>query len=494
MDRRQSGGRAQSRAGRFPDELELRLEGTRSASARARESFFGELAPRLETAKTLGLDLDRHLARRFNVLDYLRDDELGLSKIIADLLDPHATHGQQWLFLETFLGCLHHSEHAHLATREWAVNDEGATASATTEREIRNLRRIDVSVEIRTDTATYCLAFENKPYAHDQPNQVADYLAFLDETYDQRFLLIYLSPTGQRPSEESASSRDLRGRWRGRFAIMPFHESDEDWDDGLIRTPMSLAAWLAECRRRCEVDRLRWFLRDAEVFCERTFGGKTMVGDSERNAVREFVLSDPEKLRTALAVHESWPDIRDDVCRRFLKRLCQRVREHERLKGLGAELTVDWAYEGERKNRNRLWLHRSSWQRRPNEAKSNNPDSGHRYAVRLESDGPGPKGWFIGVLAPEKGSDLSDQARKARVEHFSSLTTNFPQGDCWPPSWWAWYVNLEEKKRDWNRLVPELEKECHLEDGPILRALADRFVANRGRGRPESRRDPRPGW
>ena len=65
----------------------------------------------------------------------------------------------------------------------------------------------------------------------------------------------------------------------------------------------------------------------------------------------------------------------------------------------------------------------------------------------------------------------------ARVEHFSSLATSFPHGDSWPPSWWAWYVNLDEETRDWNRLVPELEKECHQEDGPILRALANRFVA-----------------
>ena len=31
---------------------------------------------------------------RFNNLDYLRDDELGLSRIIADLLNPKASHGQ----------------------------------------------------------------------------------------------------------------------------------------------------------------------------------------------------------------------------------------------------------------------------------------------------------------------------------------------------------------------------------------------------------------
>ena len=36
------------------------------------ERFFDELAPRLETARVLERELDRNLARRFNVLDYLR--------------------------------------------------------------------------------------------------------------------------------------------------------------------------------------------------------------------------------------------------------------------------------------------------------------------------------------------------------------------------------------------------------------------------------------
>ena len=42
--------------------------------------FLDEIAPRLETARVLEHELDRNLARRFNVLDYLRDDELGLSR------------------------------------------------------------------------------------------------------------------------------------------------------------------------------------------------------------------------------------------------------------------------------------------------------------------------------------------------------------------------------------------------------------------------------
>ena len=63
------------------------------------KSFFDELTPRLETARVLDKELDRNLAHRFNVLDYLKTDELGLSRIIADLFDPKASHGQGVLFL-----------------------------------------------------------------------------------------------------------------------------------------------------------------------------------------------------------------------------------------------------------------------------------------------------------------------------------------------------------------------------------------------------------
>ena len=51
-----------------------------------------------EMARDLERKLGRKLAPRFNNLDYLRDDELGLSRIIADLLNPKASHGQGVLF------------------------------------------------------------------------------------------------------------------------------------------------------------------------------------------------------------------------------------------------------------------------------------------------------------------------------------------------------------------------------------------------------------
>ena len=59
--------------------LTSRLEAAKRVNRKRYRDFFAELAPRLETAKALDIELDRQLARRFNVFEYLKTDELGLS-------------------------------------------------------------------------------------------------------------------------------------------------------------------------------------------------------------------------------------------------------------------------------------------------------------------------------------------------------------------------------------------------------------------------------
>ena len=279
-----------------------------------------------------------------------------------------------------------------------------------TERGTSTGRRIDITVELRDEKEAYCLAFENKPYAEDQDRQVADYLEFLNSKYGPRFTLIYLSPTGEPPSEGSVSGDEVAKTWQHQFVILPYCQSENEWDDAFVRLAVPLTAWLTKCRELCDVDRLRWFLRDFENFCGRAFGGQTMIGQSEQDAVMKFVMSDATRLHTALAVYESWPGIRNQICERFLKRLRQRIDRDERLKELGSDLVVGYAYEGEKTKGNRLWLHRKQW----STAGPRNPDSQGRYAVRMESWGPGPDDWYVGVLAPISEKQLSADQKKER--------------------------------------------------------------------------------
>lgn len=256
---------------RFFEEVNHRLEDARRDQERQYSEFFSNLSHRIASARRVELELDRRLARRFNVLDYLRTDELGLSKIIADLLDPGATHGQGSLFLERLFSVL--SDFVDLGKRPTL---DSSYISVVVEKEITEQRKIDVFVQILDEESPYVLAIENKPFAGDQPRQVHDYLHYLQERFDNHFSLIYLSPRGEGPTEQSIALKELKANWTERFRILSYAGLTEALQDDRFepfRIPqLSLVDWLNACRRDCKVDRLRWFLGDVAGFCQREFG------------------------------------------------------------------------------------------------------------------------------------------------------------------------------------------------------------------------------
>lgn len=256
---------------RFLEEVNHRLEDARRDQARQYSEFFSNLFHRIATARRVEQELDRRLARRFNVLDYLRTDELGLSKIIADLLHPEATHGQGTLFLERFFSVF--SEYLDFAK---SLSLDRAHISVEVEKEITEQRRIDVFVQIVYGRSEHVLAIENKPYAEDQSRQVLDYLHYLQDRFDDCFSLIYLSPRGEGPTEQAIPRKELGANWTERFRILSYAGVTDGLQDDHFEqfrvTQRSLVDWLQICRRDCEVDRLRWFLGDVVDFCQCNFG------------------------------------------------------------------------------------------------------------------------------------------------------------------------------------------------------------------------------
>ena len=431
--------------------------------------FFAELAPRLETAKDLERELDRKLAHRFNIFEYLRDGELGLSRIIADLLNPKTSHGQGTLFLRTLLDLAGLND-----TPGWPdVDGNYVSIDVKPEYTIPG-GRLDILVRIQAGRQAYGLAIENKPYAKDDANQVQHYLKYLGKKYDERFLLIYLSPNGKAPSEESLPEKE-RDKWKGRFAIMSYYGGQEDQAEKFdaFRIPHSLAGWLGECRKNCEVDRLRWFLRDAEIFCQQRFGGQAMVNSIERKTVFDFLLRNPGNLESAWVVSESWPDVRDHVCEKFLKGLCSQieaaVKEHEKLKEFADGMQIGHEYTGS-DGRSRIWLYRDCWTRYAVEPS----DLNGRTSIRLETDKQGPAGWFIGVASPMSVGEMTNGDKERRQRLVTELNPELGRGRV--ESWWPWWEWVDEDKRNWNSLVPDLHQEYEGKDDKITRYFVDEFI------------------
>ena len=462
--------------------MERRVDGARRSDRTRLQQFFGELNPVLDATRKLERELDRHLARRFNVFDYMGQDrptEALLSRIVADLLSPEARHGQGASLLRALLEKL-------AAKRDLPKPDFTKPVNVKLERQILKERRIDITVDYVTEQGPWCLAVENKPYAGDQPRQVIDYLEYLKKEYGDRFLLIFLSPDGRGPSEHSLPQRKL-SQWLGRFAVMPYWvdpgaaetEANSAGDEesfredvfGDYRTEFSLADWFAACREHCEAERLRWFLRDAEAFCRRQFGGHSMATDSESGTIRDFLFSNPNHLVTAQAVWEAWPNVKLDVCRGFLELLRKEVNRSVRkeLSGIAPDLRVECEYRGERGWSNFLWLFREEWPAWSNHGK--HPPYKGCTAVVMQSEGPGPNSWRWGVLHPLDQNNMTevDKARRERLENKLRSQLDLGRSD----SWWPYVDSVSDEFANWNSRLPEIYQELMDRPGPIAEYYVD---------------------
>ena len=414
------------------------------------QRFFDELAPRLETAHTLERELDAHLARRFNAFDYLRTDELGLSRIIADLLNPQGKHGQGSVFLKLLLdGC----------DLEWTLPDHGRRADVNVEVEktIKDDRRIDVCVSFGGN----CLAIENKPYAGDQPNQIKDYLDWLRNEGFQNHALIYLSPSGERPAADSIELASLQGREdSGHFKIMPYHSAEGyDWEDGFDeyrRHKYTIAEWLSDCRKNCEVDRLGWFLREAGTFCKTRFGGNT-VGSSEQSTIGNFVVANEERWQVALEVHQAMPEVIRDVFSRFMPKVWDKAKY---------DYTSDhwcfWDFYSPRKKAC-LGLYRKSWK--------SSSDGSKVTHIRLEAWSRIDR-WTIGVRSDNPRFGRDQEGYIALKEEFG--IKKYGDGEAQYPGWvwWDWV----KEHQNWTEIIPKLYGECERGDGEVMRYFAEQLV------------------
>ena len=468
----------------FFGELETRVDGARRSDHARYQQFFVELNPILDAVRKLDRELDRHLARRFNVFDYMGQDrpaEALLSRIVADLLNPEARHGQGASLLRTLLG--------KLAAGRGVPNprpDFTKPVRVKLERRIAENRRIDITVDLATEQGEWCLAVENKPYAEDQPCQVIDYLEYLEEKYGDRFLLIFLSPRGSGPSENSLPQREL-SRWCERFAVMPYwidpsraeREEESAGDEGSLRddvfadcrTEFSLANWFAACRAQCEAERLRWFLRDAEVFCQQRFGGHSMATESDSGTIRDYLFSNPNHLVTAQAVWDVWLDVKADVCRGFLKHLRNEIhgRVHRELSGIAPDIRVKYVYAGEKRWSNLLWLYREGWQPWKNHTK--HPPYEGCTGIFMQSEGPGPNSWRWGVLHPLDQSNIAEIDKKRRTFLEERLLSHLDPGRS--DSWWPYVDSVSGEFANWNTRLPDLYRESIDRPGPITEYYVD---------------------
>jgi hypothetical protein len=208
------------------------------------ESFFHSMEYYLDVSREARQALASAVAASFSIFDYLQPNELLLSRIIADLLDPQGNHGQGSTFLVCFLQRL-------LAVNctlppDWLTRADKATVvnEAATSFLANNARSIDIRIEL---PPFFGIGIENKPWTVEQVAQLADYRVELDRRYQGQFVLVFLCQQGRTPeSIPDAEWMDLQCSGRG----------------ALLSYSNDFLTWLVECQQRSQADKIRHFLSD----------------------------------------------------------------------------------------------------------------------------------------------------------------------------------------------------------------------------------------
>jgi len=222
------------------------------------------------------------LAPGFNTLDFLRVDELGLSRILAWLLNPNETHAQGTAFLAAFIATFA-PEWSHFSLDAVGVQLEAPCSAGG---------RLDVLIS----GPDWRLAIENKPFAGDQNLQLTRYLATIDAAKYGK--LIYLAGNdGQGPSEDSisASLRDER----------------LDAGDLVISSYSELKPWLDLCRGACKAERVRSFIDDVQRHILHQFEGYSDL--TEKTAVIDAILTSRQTIEAAGHVASGWTGARETL-------------------------------------------------------------------------------------------------------------------------------------------------------------------------------------
>ena len=168
-------------------------------------------------------------SNRFNPFQFLRTDEMGLSKILAFLLDPKETHGQGDLFLNSFLKYI--GKHNFLAYDKIQVCVEKATSEN---------RRHDIFIEgFLNSKRRWIVSIENKlRFASDQEKQLKDYRDDLEGYREVEYCLIYLPVFKEPPSENSIRKNEWEDLISAKKAILMSAKDLLDWlDNTLIIAP-----------------------------------------------------------------------------------------------------------------------------------------------------------------------------------------------------------------------------------------------------------------
>ncbi len=163
-------------------------------------------------------------APEFNIFEITKveTDEIWHSRFLAGLFDVRGKHGQRDLFVNGF---------TDLLQKKGADIPDGITPyTVKVEKRVDSADRgqIDIVIEFK-GISNFAVIIENKIGAGDQPRQLFRYYENAKIIYDD-FLLVYLSPKGKEPSENSIDKETRQHlNKKNKLILLSYNEDISDW-------------------------------------------------------------------------------------------------------------------------------------------------------------------------------------------------------------------------------------------------------------------------
>lgn len=201
------------------------------------------------------LSSNRKRDNDFNLLEFIRTDEVGLSKLLAFLLDPNQLHNQGNLFLNSFL--------RKLNLEKFEGNYDNI--NIWTEYSTPDNKRHDIFIiGLKSNEVSWAISIENKLRgAADQPNQLKDYYLDLERYHPENHFVLYLPSYERLPSKESIPNWDEKTSGIGR----PIK--------GKVWTPKDLSDWLSNLE--ISSDKTKFLVNDFIIFLETEILGMNQI-------------------------------------------------------------------------------------------------------------------------------------------------------------------------------------------------------------------------
>lgn len=240
--------------------------------------LLGHISAWLSAAKEYRKAASRELASDFNAISLLNPNETRLSSILADILNPNGSHGQGSIFIERFL---------LLLGIEYARKT--ASANIELEKQVCGQRRIDIFIELED----LIIGIENKPWAHDPPNQLSDYIEYTRSRASQGKKWVFVYLCNREPSEGSIG-RDHRETLLKEKRLVELNFN-------------SIASWIDNCAKESSASQVRFFLQDFSGFIKRNICGELPMTESHK--ITNIILESKSHLTSALAINRSFNDL-----------------------------------------------------------------------------------------------------------------------------------------------------------------------------------------